>query len=462
MDIEDHSKVLVYQRRGERSAIPLSKACIPHGVYDVTHGRCVCNPGYVPTYEASFNYCRLASAISETEHFHYAAARRHGEASAHHRLHEYTGAYNDYAPGEDNPNASPLKELDVLYQKGDMVDLRSKAGYLWWHAQVLWYLHADAPRRPELEACVISPPLCCTSRCSAERRCTLTRARFELLSPALPTAHSILLFAPVLSLIYILCLLPTAHLPRTDHAPTVRLRRTRSRRAAATFADSISVARVTTRASRSTCATATHAARWYVLILSFSSVLTLLTVSVSSFTRAAKDRDGVAYKHCRPLSDYTDAAAKLALHYPSLFARQGTKGKGAHAVPIVLATDDPAVAAEAQALSGSEVADGVTFRFVTQRMDRGKYNTGQSIDALSAINHDASSMTELYRDLWAMSTCGAFVGTFTSTLAWNVYELMIARQRHFPPFIGIDHFALGDKRVMVNHEHITWKGQAAR
>ena len=175
-----------------------------------------------------------------------------------------------------------------------------------------------------------------------------------------------------------------------------------------------------------------------------------------------KDRNGVAYKQCRPLSDYTDAATTLVLRYPSLFARKGAMGKGAHAVPIVLATDDPAVAAEAQALSGTAMAGGATFRFVTQQMDRAKYNTGTSIDQLSAINNDASSMKEIYHDLWAMSTCGAFVGSFTSTIAWNTYELMIARQRHFPPFIGVDQFALGDQRTMVNHEHITWNGRAAR
>lgn len=142
------------------------------GVYDIAHGRCVCNAGYVPTFVADFNYCRLASGISDTDHFHRSAAQSHIEASAHHRLHEYSSAYNDYAPGEDNPNASPRLELDVLYQKGPMVELRSKAGYLWWHAQVLWYMHAHAPRRDALEAYVALSPsrLCAHVTCGSRQR----------------------------------------------------------------------------------------------------------------------------------------------------------------------------------------------------------------------------------------------------------------------------------------------------
>ena len=63
----------------------------------------------------------------------------------------------------------------------------------------------------------------------------------------------------------------------------------------------------------------------------------------------------------------------------------------------------------------------------------------------------AAVLTRAYSDLWAM-----FVGSFTSSFAWITYELMLARQRHFPPFIAVDGFRVGDPRTMVVHEKIGW------
>jgi hypothetical protein len=100
---------------------------------------------------------------------------------------------------------------------------------------------------------------------------------------------------------------------------------------------------------------------------------------------------------------------------------------------------------------------GVRFHITVQTVNRAKYNDPHvPIDTNHALDNDDGTIGEIYRDLWAMSTCGAFVGSFTSSFAWITYELMLARQRHFPPFIAVDGFRVGDPRTMVVHEKIGW------
>ena len=366
-NIKDHSRVLVYHRRGETNAVPVTKLCAPNGRYDLEHGRCVCNAGFTPTLDIRYAYCRPIATIAadyqgrpnEAGH-HQRVATEHSKHTAEEKLHNLQPLWNDIAPGEDNPQAN--SESSIIGGRwvaglppGKMTTLRKATGYLWFHAQLMWALHDKAPRRRELENYVAGLKMGGTS-------------------------------------------------------------------------------------GRGTC----------------------IAVHVRHGDSCGeKDREGVVYKTCKPLADYLDAARKIALKYPFLF---GSATTTTNSVRIYLATDDPVVVADAArvniASSGaakSARGGGVRFHITVQTVNRAKYNDPHvPIDTNHALDNDDGTIGEIYRDLWAMSTCGAFVGSFTSSFAWITYELMLARQRHFPPFIAVDGFRVGDPRTMVVHEKIGW------
>jgi hypothetical protein len=70
-------------------------------------------------------------------------------------------------------------------------------------------------------------------------------------------------------------------------------------------------------------------------------------------------------------------------------------------------------------------------------MDRTKYDT-------TLINDDNRALetpivgAEAFKDVWAMSTCDIFVGSFIASMGSLAYEAMTARRGFKPPYVSVE------------------------
>ena len=131
--------------------------------------------------------------------------------------------------------------------------------------------------------------------------------------------------------------------------------------------------------------------------------------------------DSFQKKRCFPLGDYMAAVEDLEARY----GRFGT---------IVLATDDPQVVEEARSASGGR-------QLWVQDMERSHYAASdrgppRPIDDRAELGE--KELAEVLVDMAAMSTCTAFVGTFSSSIAWSVVELQAASHGYYTPWISLD------------------------
>ncbi|GBG34678.1 Alpha-1,6-fucosyltransferase [Hondaea fermentalgiana] len=132
------------------------------------------------------------------------------------------------------------------------------------------------------------------------------------------------------------------------------------------------------------------------------------------------------HRVCLPLSRFIEGVRKLELRY-------GKYDK------VFLATDDPDVIADAKTYADE-------FDIVYQSQDRKFYETGDDIgvDVREDFN-TPSRVNEIASDIWTLSHCDAFVGSFASSVAWISYEYMAAQKGFYPPFVSVD-LAYGHKK----------------
>eukprot|EP01065_Artemidia_motanka_P053550 TRINITY_DN9964_c0_g1_i1.p1 TRINITY_DN9964_c0_g1~~TRINITY_DN9964_c0_g1_i1.p1 ORF type:complete len:1116 (+),score=280.82 TRINITY_DN9964_c0_g1_i1:76-3348(+) len=124
------------------------------------------------------------------------------------------------------------------------------------------------------------------------------------------------------------------------------------------------------------------------------------------------------HRKCFAMGQYMDAARAMRKAY----------GLGPQ---VYMATDDPTALEELKAFEGE-------FQFVYQNLSRDKYNMpGVGVDDNPTISGSTTTF-EIHRDLWALSHCGGFIGTFSSSLGWVAYSMMVMRHKHYRPFISLD------------------------
>lgn len=128
------------------------------------------------------------------------------------------------------------------------------------------------------------------------------------------------------------------------------------------------------------------------------------------------------HKVCRPWSEYERRVDEMIKQY-GIFD------------DIYLATDDPDVLDEARR---GKYASRLRF----QRDFRGELHGGD-VDGDPRFEEE-EHITSVKRDIWALASCQAFVGTMSSSVAWIAYELMVAQRGHYVPFISLD-FAFNDE-----------------
>jgi len=126
----------------------------------------------------------------------------------------------------------------------------------------------------------------------------------------------------------------------------------------------------------------------------------------------------VSVNHCGGVSllDYDDYYYYCYYFHNQLFLFVRRYGKQD---TIFIATDDQKVIEEA-------IKDK-NHKFVFQNISREKYTPkgwGHTIDTREDLNKP-SVVTEFMQDIVAMSMCGMFVGTFTSSIGWLVVELQV-------------------------------------
>lgn len=164
-----------------------------------------------------------------------------------------------------------------------------------------------------------------------------------------------------------------------------------------------------------------------------------LRPALDSYAASLKLGDSCLAVHVRHGDSILDASRQLKAHGWSAYAgaiRELEEEYGAFE-RIFLATDDGDIAAAAQrALPAS--------RLVMQALDRSKFTLGAAGDADVKTIDDAAhfdsqdAIMDVAKDIWAMSTCAAFVGTLSSSVGWTVVELQAARRGHYNPFISLD------------------------
>eukprot|EP01062_Namystynia_karyoxenos_P055758 TRINITY_DN46801_c0_g1_i1.p1 TRINITY_DN46801_c0_g1~~TRINITY_DN46801_c0_g1_i1.p1 ORF type:complete len:1162 (+),score=287.86 TRINITY_DN46801_c0_g1_i1:112-3486(+) len=128
------------------------------------------------------------------------------------------------------------------------------------------------------------------------------------------------------------------------------------------------------------------------------------------------------WRQCFKLEHYVAAARRMMRLY----------GLGPQ---IYLATDDPEALTDAREFSERF---NVTFVY-NDRMSRNKYvKLGDVGVDDNHLLDGAETSNEVHTDLWGLSTCGGFVGTFSSSLGWIAYALMTMRHGHYRPMASLD------------------------
>jgi len=151
-DVKDKSRILVYYGHHISRSLVMSydQLCKPNGYLDEKNGRCVCDKGFMPTSKTEYSGCAPYHSFEfeknprrdwhrqvwEDEDPQVRAAVREGD--------DYY--FSQIVPAETNPaNTRYMHNFSMT---------RRKYGFLWEHAHWLWYLHKDAPLRPELDAAI--------------------------------------------------------------------------------------------------------------------------------------------------------------------------------------------------------------------------------------------------------------------------------------------------------------------
>eukprot|EP00924_Labyrinthula_sp_SR-Ha-C_P001452 augustus_masked-scaffold_55-processed-gene-0.4-mRNA-1 protein AED:0.09 eAED:0.10 QI:0/0/0/1/1/1/2/0/574 len=90
---------------------------------------------------------------------------------------------------------------------------------------------------------------------------------------------------------------------------------------------------------------------------------------------------------------------------------------------IFIATDDEKV------ISDTHEYEKHGYKFVYQKIDRFLYEHGDEhgVDVRKEFNNP-ELVLDIATDIWGISSCDAFVGSFASSVAWVAYELMLAKK----------------------------------
>mmetsp|Transcript_18790 Transcript_18790/g.36816 ORF Transcript_18790/g.36816 Transcript_18790/m.36816 type:complete len:572 (-) Transcript_18790:576-2291(-) len=130
----DPSSVLVYGIGiTPKEVMTMDQLCLPHGKYLMEYGRCDCPPLFLPASDARYSFCQPYSAIDLTIE----RKRGHAEFYEAHKAVAIQGDevwFANNAPGEENPHNT---YNPVHFEIGE---LRKRHGFLWEHAQSIYYL----------------------------------------------------------------------------------------------------------------------------------------------------------------------------------------------------------------------------------------------------------------------------------------------------------------------------------
>lgn len=311
-DIKNESVLVYYETSSPRNVMSVAQLCQPNGYYDYFNGRCVCDEGFMPSRFDEYTGCAPYHSF-DFENIPRRNIHRQKWESINPKTKYRVREGDDYyfsllAPSENNPG---LGRNPVHFTASE---LRDKYGFLWEHAQWLWYLHKDNPKTKFLDEYISDSGL------------DLAKVKKnEIRTVGVHVRHG-----------------DSCHDRYQNH------------------------------------------------------------------------------RVCLPLSSYMEAVKEL----------EDTYGKFDI---IFLATDDPAVIADTKVYE----AKGYTFAY--QKISREMYETGDSngVDVRYEFN-EPQIVKEIVADIWGISHCDAFVGSFASSVAWVAYELMLARHGFYPPFISVD------------------------
>jgi hypothetical protein len=138
------------------------------------------------------------------------------------------------------------------------------------------------------------------------------------------------------------------------------------------------------------------------------------------------------YRKCFAVPQYVEAIRRVAAKYPPA---------GGMKQQLFVASDDEKALLELNATYGAE------FDLVWQKSAlRVQYDSKQGLDGRLELNTPAFAK-EIYRDLWALGSCHAYVGTFSSAIGWAAYGRMTVQRGMYRPFVSLD-LALADAKYL--------------
>ena len=138
------------------------------------------------------------------------------------------------------------------------------------------------------------------------------------------------------------------------------------------------------------------------------------------------------FKKCFPLSVYMNKVMLLEQKYGKYDA-------------IFLATDSQQIINSSKRYEQPELGG---FKFISQDFDRSVYDDEHHRVVDERIDLNKPEFVEqIATDIWAMAHCDAFIGSFSSSVAWVSYEVMLARKGFYPPFISV-HLSPMNKKSM--------------
>ena len=138
------------------------------------------------------------------------------------------------------------------------------------------------------------------------------------------------------------------------------------------------------------------------------------------------------YRKCYAVRQYVEAIRRVAAKYPTA---DGTKQQ------LFVASDDDKALIKLNATYGEE------FDIVWQKsILRVQYDSKDGVDGRVELNTPAFAK-EIYRDLWALGSCHAYIGTFSSAIGWAAYGRMTVQRGMYRPFISLD-LALADGKYL--------------
>jgi len=126
-----------------------------------------------------------------------------------------------------------------------------------------------------------------------------------------------------------------------------------------------------------------------------------------------------AHRVCRPWSEYLGHIKAVDRKY----------GPFKH---IYVASDDHRVIAEAKATLPAD-------QLVMQDLDRTFFDLPETISIDDSEKFDSTNAIDnIAKDIWAMASCEAYVGTQSSSVSWVTSALMVAQKGHYVPMVSLD------------------------